>query len=249
MVANPFVADGESDPTANLPDAGTFGKIQDQWNAFLDKPGGRAALLSFGINLLQPPSFGDNPLAQVGRAIGAAGETGGRIEAMDVKQQEEALKAQEAASKEELRTANTQLAGAHAAHYGTMAQLAQERNANLIERNAQALTLGKLAASNQLYGKYNTYRQDAERENLKRSQDFINKPPQVPVLSFEEFLGSDAGARDIAERAGIGVTPKAPAAKPTASGADAQALEWLKNNPNDPNAAGVRARLQSKGLL
>ena len=41
----------------------------------------------------------------------------------------------------------------------------------------------------------------------------------------------------------------APAAKPAATGADAQALQWLQANPNDPAAPGVKAKLQKKGLL
>ncbi len=41
--------------------------------------------------------------------------------------------------------------------------------------------------------------------------------------------------------------PKQPAAQPNA--ADQQAMDWLKANPNDPNAAGVRAKLKAKGLI
>ena len=70
MALTPFVADTPAAPDES---GSTFDNIKSQWNSFLSKPEGQAALLSFGINMLQPPSFGDNPLAQAGRALGHAG--------------------------------------------------------------------------------------------------------------------------------------------------------------------------------
>ena len=61
MALTPFVADTPTTPDES---GSTFDSIKSQWNSFLSKPEGQAALLSFGINLMQPPSFGDNPLAQ-----------------------------------------------------------------------------------------------------------------------------------------------------------------------------------------
>jgi hypothetical protein len=49
------------------------------------------------------------------------------------------------------------------------------------------------------------------------------------------------------KRDGEGFGPKAHATEPTPQ--DVEALHWLKRNPDDPDAEGVRARLQRRGLL
>jgi hypothetical protein len=205
MALTPFAPGASSDPTAGLPDANTFGKLQDQWNTFLSKPEGQAALLSFGINMLQPPSFGDNPLAQAGRAIGHAGQTVGNIEQMDIRKQE-------AASKEDLRAAQADKAAMGATIAGQGAELAQQR-----------LGMQRVQTQIQLQQMYERRRGDIEAENKATAGDLSNpapgKPghrPPRPVPSFTEFLAEDPTARMIAAGAGINV-PAGPIAAAPAS--------------------------------
>ena len=240
-MANPFVAGEDSDPTAGLPDSDTFSQLQDQWNTFLAKPEGQAALLSFGINMLQPPSFGDNPLAQVGRAIGHAGETTANIEKMDLAQQE-------AASKEDARAAAARLAEERAAHMG-------ESQRSATESTQAKLELGRLSASVRLNGLYQQERQKIEAINEARRKDVLNAPgspgytPPLPIPSYSEFLVTDPIARETAARAGINVNlapgvTSAPAPATTGlSPADQQALDWANANPGDPRAAQIHTRI------
>lgn len=118
MANTPFVAG--TDASSDLPGAETFSKLQDEWNTFLNQPSGRAALLTAGLAMMQPPSFGDTPVSQVGRAIGAAGETLARTEAMDLRQQE-------AGSKAELRSAQAEAASARSGAAADRADIARER--------------------------------------------------------------------------------------------------------------------------
>ena len=229
MATNPFVA-GE-DPTGDLPDANTFSKLQDQWNTFLDKPEGRAALLSFGINMLQPPSFGDNPLSQAGRAIGAAGQTLSNIEKMDIVQQE-------AASKEAAREAAANLAEARAGQAGLTGQLGQERLAAQREAIQARQETSRLSASLQLQKMYQT-------EKQKFEADFINNPQRVPFQNYSEWLISDPIARETAARAGINVDLAPSRAAPTTglNPLDQQALDWANAHPDDPKAAVIHKKL------
>lgn len=50
----------------------------DSARGMLNRPGARAALLQFGLNLMQPPQPGQNTLAHVGSAIGAGAEAAQR---------------------------------------------------------------------------------------------------------------------------------------------------------------------------
>jgi hypothetical protein len=235
-MANPFVAGADPDPTAGLPDSDTFSKLQDQWNTFLAKPEGQAALLSFGINMLQPPSFGDNPLAQAGRAIGHAGETVGNIEKMDIAQRE-------AASKEDERASRAQLAESKAAHAGDVSTLGTERNRLLLENTQAKLELGRLSANMTLQGRY-------DKDKMAYDRDVMHPPPgspgYVPFPSYSEWLVSSPETRELAAKAGITVSI-APGvmAKPTTglSPADQQALDWANANPGDPRAAQIHTRL------
>ena len=137
--------------------------------------------MSFGINMLQPPSFGDNPLSQAGRAIGAAGQTLSNIEKMDIVQQE-------AASKEAAREAAANLAEARAGQVGLTGQLGQERLAAQREAIQARQETSRLSASLQLQKMYQT-------EKQKFEADFINNPQHVPFQNYSEWLISDPIAR------------------------------------------------------
>lgn len=236
-MATPFVAGSDGDPTAGLPEPDTFGKIQDQWNTFLAKPEGQAALLSFGINLMQPPSFGDNPVAQVGRALGHAGETVGNIEKMDIAQEE-------AASKQNAREAAANLAEAKAGQTGLAAQLAQEKQNN-------QLSMQQLVAKNNFHAHYLAHIDRIQKENAALENNILNPPPgqpghrdPKPIPTPQEFIASDPIAASIAASAGIVIPKSVPSATPTTlSPLDQQALDWANANPSDPKADAIHKRL------
>lgn len=78
------------------------------WRNWLSDPDNRAALMQFGISLMQPVAVGQTPLGHFGQALGSAGETLDRRKAM-------ALKEQEASSKQDLREAQASNAETRAA--------------------------------------------------------------------------------------------------------------------------------------
>lgn len=178
MARTPFVAG--TDATSDLPDADTFGKLQDEWNTFLNQPSGRAALLTAGLQLMQPPSFGDTPVSQIGRAIGAAGETLGRTEAMDLRQAE-------AGSKAELRSAQAEAAGANAQTRAMGADVARERlglkereleirkedvQSKIALREAQSQAIPIRTEAQRLRGEAAAAKTDTDKRNLElRARD------------------------------------------------------------------------------
>lgn len=189
---DPFTPGPTADPTAGLPDMGTFEQLRNQWATFLDDPRGRAALLSTGINLMQPPSFGDTGASQIGRAIGAGGETLNRTEAMDLKQQE-------ADSRAQLREAQAGAAGARAGAAGSAATLASERLQN-------QRTLGNLGARVKLSGMYQGYVQGVQKRNqaaqLQYEKDKIlypDRPPPQPeqAQDMNTWMQSNPLVRDL----------------------------------------------------
>ena len=223
-MANPFVAGADGDPTAGLPDANSFADIQDQWNNFLAKPGGQAALMQFAVNLAQPPSFGDTALSRGFRALGGAGEAQGRVEAMDVAQQE-------AQSKEALRTSTGELQAERAAHLGDVQATARESRQD-------KLTIARLGANYKLRALYEKNKSDFEK-------DIISRPPlgtpghEFP--SYSEWLVSSPEAAGLAAEAGI--TTTLPAKTPTTAAPTAPnpgdvkgGYRFKGGNPADPAA-------------
>ena len=172
MALTPFVADTPAAPDES---GSTFDNIKSQWNSFLSKPEGQAALLSFGINMLQPPSFGDNPLAQAGRALGHAGQTVGNIEAMDIKKQE-------ASSKEDLRAAQADKASLAALAQGQAAQTAQAK-LGLTQLGLQ------LQSAKAIYGAYGAYVKAWQAQ--KNAFILDPKMDPGPQKSLEEYTASN----------------------------------------------------------
>lgn|SRR5262245_60891501 len=86
-LTDPF---GTPDRAVNpTPNTDTFSTLKPQWDAFLSDPGNRAAMVSFGLQLMQPIPFGGSPASQVGQAVGRAGEGARLAEALDIKQRQE----------------------------------------------------------------------------------------------------------------------------------------------------------------
>lgn len=123
-------------PTPQEEDYGAFSPpdqsgLADQWNGFLADPRGRAALASFGVQLMQPLSAGQSGVGHVGAALGQAGESVRGTEAAD-------LKLSEAESKNELRGSQAATAEARANTAATRAAaLNSETDSKIALRGAQ----------------------------------------------------------------------------------------------------------------
>lgn len=127
--------------------------------AFLDDPKLRSALLSTGIALMQPPSFGDTFPSQLGRAVGAGGESVRTQEAADIKQQE-------ADSKAALREAQAGAAGARADTAGARADTATQRLALEREKMNALNDRNTLGNRVRLSNLYQQYVRDTNKDNV-----------------------------------------------------------------------------------
>src|SRR3954467_9476029 len=54
--------------------------FQKAWNAWTSKPENNAALLQFGISMLQPRAPGQSGIGSIANAIGDAGGAAGRVQ-------------------------------------------------------------------------------------------------------------------------------------------------------------------------
>lgn len=170
-----------------MPDLGQFQQVPQAMSGFLDNPQGRAALLSAGLALMQPPSFGDNPMSQIGRAIGSAGQSVGANEAADIR-------ASEASSKQELRASQASAAETRADAAAARAGTAGAR----MDQAADRLAFGRerLAAMNErnllgnrvrLSGMYQQYVKDV----AKRNSDPLRTGAPEPVLPIGDWVKSN----------------------------------------------------------
>lgn len=179
MAAGPF---DFSDPTAGLAQAG------NSFMGFMDDPQGRAALLSAGLALMQPPSFGDTAVSQIGRAIGAAGQSATANEATDMKRQE-------LESKQDLRTSQAGLAESRAQTAGAHADTAAQRMA--LEREK----LGALGDRQNLQNRvrlsiaYQNYVKDAAKRNQEKS--LLGGGPAEPILPINDWVQANPMLRNM----------------------------------------------------
>ena len=172
---DPFSAQG-GDPTQGLPQPQD---LQQQWQSFLADPRGRGALLSAGLALLQPPSFGDTAASQIGRAVGAGGESVTTNEALDIKQQE-------ANSKDLLRTAQADRATALASNTGNSANIALQRLELAKTAEGGKTERNLLANRVRLANMYQSYLKDAQKNAV------LN--PTTPILSMQDWIGTQPEA-------------------------------------------------------
>lgn len=189
-------------PENMLPDQG----VAQQIGSFMDDPRARSALLSFGLSLMQPPSFGDNPVAQIGRAVGAGGEAAGRV-------QNQALKEQELASKEDLRAAQGDASVARAAaaeaRAGTAGARLDTASANLGLRQQalnDAMSRANLTARIRLSNMYQKYVQDVTERNNDITRPKGSAPEQI--LPMDQWVQANPALKT------LGLIPKDLTAEP-----------------------------------
>lgn len=171
---DPFTP-GPIDPAAVDPNAANV------MMQFLADPRGRAALLSTGLAMLQPQSFGDSGVSAAARAIGAGGESARLSEAQELKREEVSSKsdlraAQAMNAEERVRTAGARLDTA-ATRLGFLEEAERGKN----ERNR----LGNIIRSQNIYNQ--------EKKLWDKQQDPLMLPKgqaPVPFPDYETWLQS-----------------------------------------------------------
>lgn len=177
---DPFSPQSPAQGIGNTP--ATTGNIAAQWSDALNDPTVRTSLLQFGLNLMQPPSWGDTAGSQIGRAIGSSGEalTRGR---------EEDRRQQEIDSKTTLREAQAGAAEARAGAAGARAGAASERIG--LERERLGLTRDRMTLTEQLkrQGLMLNARRNYDIYSKNYDSDILtqNKPPK---MSFDEYIAT-----------------------------------------------------------
>jgi hypothetical protein len=247
-ILDPFTPGQDSTPYAGV-EPGMFDKIRGEWGAFLSDPKGRAAMMSAGLALMQPPSFGDNALSQFGRAIGSAGSSAQLAEQQDLKRSELESKdaMREAQAQARLMTADAaqQRAEAAGARLGTAGAQLELRKQAL--ENAQSRS--QLSSRLRLSG---MYQNEVARINKENANAKLLGQPEKPILPFRDWVTANPALRSLGlldEGAG-GAAPEdvvdTPPTADTTSGRnpqDAAALAWANANPTDPRAIAIKKRL------
>src|SRR3990167_3181226 len=176
-----FGGPGAQPAAQNEPQAPDIG---EQWKQFLGDPKGRAALMQFGVQLMQPIGIGQSPLGHVGRALGEASEAVSRQQAQDLAEEEQASKTKYRETTGEAATARGEAALTSAASRKEIAGVRLGAQADRLGMQQQALEqrgqLGMLQRQIQAQGAYQRYlKQDTDARLLE--------PGRPPPLEAKDF--------------------------------------------------------------
>lgn len=181
-----------------------------QWRGWLSDPGNRAALMQFGISLMQPIAPGQTPIGHFGSALGSAGEAISRREKQDLAEAEVGSKAQ-------LRESAAQLAE-------TRANAAVQNIGHQSEVLDLKRMLGLMERSTKLQEAYQKAKRDAELLGGKplSIEEFIRQNRQLMML--------EAGGQPGAGAQGTS------AATPPKVGDVVRGYRFKGGKPSDPNS-------------
>lgn len=247
-ILDPFTPGEDQTPTAGV-EPGMYDKIRGEWGAFLSDPKGRAAMMSAGLALMQPPSFGDNAISQFGRAIGSAGSSAQLMDAQDLKRQELESKdaMREAQAQARLMTAGAaesraEAAGARLGTAGANLELRKQALENAQNRS-------QLNSRLRLSG---MYQNEVARINKENANAKLLGQPEKPILPFKDWVAGNPALRSLGlldEGAGgdtSGDVTNVPTAANTTSGAAPsgtpapgevrKGYRFKGGNPADPNS-------------
>lgn len=190
---DPFTPGQDPNPTAGV-DPGTFDKIRGEWGSFLSDPRGRAALMSAGLALTQPPSFGDNAGSQIGRAIGTMGESGRLMEAQSLKRDEldskDAMRSAQADARMMTADAAQQRAEAAGARLGTAGAQLELRRQGLENAQQRSQLSSRLRLSTM-------YQNDVARINKENANAKLLGQPEKPIVPFTDWVKNNPALRSL----------------------------------------------------
>lgn len=183
-INDPFTPGETYDPFAGV-NPQMFAQIQDQLSAFMGNPQGRAALLSAGLALMQPPSFGDTGAGQIGRAIGAAGESATANQMMDIKERDitskEDIRGARAVAAEAGASAALSRAETAATRAGAIGQGVDFKREQLRAQQERNMLNNRVRLSNM----YQQYVAGVAKQN--QNAQLLNQP-QVPVKPMGDWI-------------------------------------------------------------
>lgn len=226
---DPFTPGEDNTPNAGI-NPGMFDKIRNEWGSFLSDPRGRAAMMSAGLALMQPPSFGDNAISQFGRAIGAAGQSGQLMEQQDVKRSEMESKdaGREAQAQARLLTADAaqQRAEAAGARLGTAGAQLELRKQALENAQNRSQMSSRLRLSQM-------YQNDVARVNRENANAKLLGQPEKPILPFQDWVANNPALRSLGLLDNTNVPSEDGTEAPVPAAADTTSLPQA--NPNETN--------------
>lgn len=156
--------------------------LHQQWQEWMGKPNNRAAMIQFGIAMLQPVSPGENFLSHGANALGSAGEAHQRVTTNE-------QQARKSDTEAELRTARAGQAESAASAAESRARSASEGLDLRRESVDNRKTIGLLSAQIQARAKYDTYVRTTEKANSD-NRLLDPKAKTRDVMSFEDWFRS-----------------------------------------------------------
>ena len=176
-------------------DSDQQGGLFDRWNSWIDRPGNRAAMMQFGIAMLQPMQPGENWLSHGANALGYGGEAEARV----AQQQQH----------EDLLESQARLRESQAGAAQTRAEAAQ--TAAAAREQSAGFTLERVGMAQQQRGLQNLFSaqagyQKAKSDYEKQELDPLNPSKSgQPFPDFETWMHSTYPGIDPRTGAGIGV--------------------------------------------
>jgi len=190
--------------------------IGDRWQGWIGNPNNRAALMQFGMAMLQPLGYGETSMSHFANAVGAAGGASGRV----TEAEQQARKSETEAQLRESRAMAAEAAANAAANRQFLGERNLELRAQGLEQQRtnqeQARQISLLGAETRNRRAYDQYQKEVANQNL-----IAEKGKEQTPLSYDDW------------KATMGVT--APAAAPAASAI-----------ASDPRIATIRQWAQSK---
>jgi hypothetical protein len=169
--------------------------LSDKWNEWIDKPTNRAALMQFGVAMLQPVGMGESQISHAANALGYAGQAAANVEG-------QRLAREKSSSEQELREARALQAASMAGRSEDRSNVARERLEETRRYHGaledQRATKGALEARRA----YDAYVDKTQKANA--NADLMGRPTS-PILSFEDYRAAS----------GLSVTPPNPDAQMT----------------------------------
>lgn len=187
-------------------------KLTSGWNDWINKPNNRAALMQFGIAMLQPMGMGENATGHFANAIGAAGEAHHHV---TVNEQQ----AQKADTESELRESRANAATTTANAAETRALFAGENSRLRSERDQSTALARALSSQAQARSKYDSYVTQVGKRNTDPLRD--PKAPLEPVIPFGEWIKTPDGRSSLLGEAGGAPAPEGGGAPAEAPGTPA----------------------------
>lgn len=196
------------------------GNLMDSWNKWVDKPNNRAALMQFGIAMLQPVGMGETGISHFANAVGAAGQAGERV----TQQQQTQEKHESDIDTRETRAQAAQTA----ANAAEMRALYAGQTAGLQQENrTQSNLIRALSAQAAARSKYDNY---------------ALITPEKERLPYQEWIKTPEGTQSLIEGGAIGATATSPGGGP-------RTAVTPPVSPTSPSATAPGVRLTAKQVI